>query len=62
MDKAGSRPPERLTKLSVIIPARDEQDCIATTVEYLSAELRRNQVPSEICELGSVERVALRRF
>ncbi len=48
MESAGSRRSERLTTLSVIMPARDEQACIATTVGHLSAELWRNQVPHEI--------------
>jgi dolichol-phosphate mannosyltransferase len=34
--------------LSVIIPARDEEGCIASTVEHLSLELRLHQVPHEI--------------
>jgi dolichol-phosphate mannosyltransferase len=38
----------RLTKLSVVIPARDEEGCIALTVERLSQELRRERVPHEI--------------
>ncbi len=48
MESAGSRRSERMTTLSVIMPARDEQACIATTVGHLSAELRRNLVPHEI--------------
>ncbi|MBV9156040.1 MAG: glycosyltransferase family 2 protein [Acidobacteriaceae bacterium] len=34
--------------LSVVIPARDEQGCIASTVEHLYVELRLNGVPHEI--------------
>ena len=34
--------------LSVIIPARDEESCIASTVEHLSLELRLHRVPHEI--------------
>ena len=30
----------KLTKLSVVIPARDEEGCIASTVEHLHLELR----------------------
>jgi len=41
-----SRPP--LTKLSVVIPARDEEGCIASTVEHLHLELKLNDVPHEI--------------
>jgi dolichol-phosphate mannosyltransferase len=37
-----------LQLLSIVIPARDEQDCIVSTVEHLNAELRRNNVPHEI--------------
>jgi dolichol-phosphate mannosyltransferase len=38
----------RLQKLSVVIPARDEEGCIASTVEHLHLELRLNNVPHEI--------------
>ena len=41
-----SLPP--LQKLSVIIPARDEEGCIASTVEHLHVELRIHSVPHEI--------------
>ncbi|PWT79008.1 MAG: cell wall biosynthesis glycosyltransferase [Acidobacteria bacterium] len=34
--------------LSVIIPARDEEGCIASTVEHLDLELRLHSVPHEI--------------
>jgi len=34
--------------LSVIIPARDEGDCVASTVEHLTVELRLRGVPHEI--------------
>jgi len=37
-----------LALLSVVIPARDEQGCIAATVEHLDLELRLNDVPHEI--------------
>ena len=37
-----------LTKLSVVIPARDEEGCIAVTVEHLHVELRRRNIPHEI--------------
>src|SRR5438093_11749131 len=39
---------ERLRKLSVVIPARNEQDCIASTVEHLHLELRLNAIDHEI--------------
>jgi len=34
--------------LSVVIPARDEEGCIASTVEHLHLELRLQNVPHEI--------------
>lgn len=37
-----------LEKLSVVIPARDEAGCIASTVSHLHLELNINQVPHEI--------------
>src|SRR5437762_12935481 len=43
-DPSGSR----LRCLSVIIPARDEQACIASTVEHLHLELRLHNVPHEV--------------
>jgi dolichol-phosphate mannosyltransferase len=39
---------ERLNLLSVLIPARDEEGCIASTVEHLNLELRLHKVPHEI--------------
>jgi len=39
---------EPLKLLSVVIPARDEEGCIASTVEHLYVELRLNAVPHEI--------------
>jgi dolichol-phosphate mannosyltransferase len=39
---------DALTLLSVIIPARDEEGCIASTVEHLHVELRLKGVPHEI--------------
>jgi dolichol-phosphate mannosyltransferase len=41
-------PPRQLSLLSVIIPARDEEGCISSTVEHLHLELRLQQVPHEI--------------
>ena len=41
-----SLPP--LSKLSVVIPARNEDGCIASTVEHLHVELRLHKVPHEI--------------
>jgi dolichol-phosphate mannosyltransferase len=37
-----------LRLLSVVMPARDEEGCIASTVEHLHVELRLNQIPHEI--------------
>jgi dolichol-phosphate mannosyltransferase len=39
---------DRLHLLTVVIPARDEEECIASTVEQLNLELRLNQIPHEI--------------
>jgi len=39
---------EPLRLLSVVIPARDEEGCIASTVEHLYVELRLHGVPHEI--------------
>jgi dolichol-phosphate mannosyltransferase len=40
--------PKPLSLLSVIIPARDEEGCIASTAEHLFVELRLRNVPHEI--------------
>lgn len=37
-----------LRLLSVVIPARDEADCIASTIRHLDLELELNKVPHEI--------------
>jgi dolichol-phosphate mannosyltransferase len=37
-----------LTRLSVVIPARNEEGCIARTVAHLHAELRQHDIPHEI--------------
>lgn len=39
---------DQLTLLSVVIPCRDEEGCIASTVEHLYIELQLHQVPHEI--------------
>lgn len=43
---SGGAAPLRL--LSIVIPARDEEGCIASTVEHLHVELRLHSVPHEI--------------
>ena len=43
----GQRNPP-LNLLSVVIPARDEEGCIASTLEHLHLELQMNSVPHEI--------------
>src|SRR5262252_6096083 len=40
--------PAPLTLLTVVIPARDEAGCIATTVQDLHVELQRHAIPHEI--------------
>src|SRR5205823_14921720 len=37
-----------LQLLSVVIPAQNEEDCIASTVEHLHVELRLHNVPHDI--------------
>jgi dolichol-phosphate mannosyltransferase len=51
-------PAAPLELLSVVIPARDEEGCIASTIEHLHVELRLNNVPHEILAVddGSTDR------
>jgi len=39
---------EPLKLLSIVLPARDEEGCIVSTVEHLHLELRLNSIPHEI--------------
>jgi dolichol-phosphate mannosyltransferase len=57
---AASTPKPDLRLLSVVIPARDEEGCIASTVEHLHLELRLNNIAHEIIVVddGSVDRTA----
>jgi dolichol-phosphate mannosyltransferase len=41
-------PDQTLRLLSVVIPARDEEDCVCSTVEHLHVELRLHGIPHEI--------------
>lgn len=41
-------PSKPLNKMSIVIPARDEEGCIASTVQHLHLELELHQVPHEI--------------
>jgi dolichol-phosphate mannosyltransferase len=38
----------QLSLLSIVLPARDEEGCIASTVEHLHLELKLREVPHEI--------------
>jgi dolichol-phosphate mannosyltransferase len=38
----------KLTLLSVVMPARDEEGCIASTIEHLHLELQLQNIPHEI--------------
>src|SRR5437762_2039192 len=55
---AASLSETELKLLSVVIPARDEEGCIAGTVEHLHLELELNKVPHEIVVVddGSTDR------
>ena len=48
VDPRTAGPAEKLSQLSVVIPARDESGCIAATVEHLHLELRLHGIPHEI--------------
>lgn len=50
--------PKPLQMLSVVIPAQNEESCLASTVQHLSVELRLHRVPHEIVVVddGSTDR------
>jgi dolichol-phosphate mannosyltransferase len=54
----GEPPDHQLQLLSIVIPARDEEGCVASTVEHLHIELRLRDVPHEIVVVddGSTDR------
>jgi dolichol-phosphate mannosyltransferase len=54
----GESPNKPLQLLSIVIPARDEEGCVASTVEHLHIELRLRDVPHEIVVVddGSTDR------
>src|SRR5512141_1511490 len=58
--KPDARAKPGLTLLSVVIPARDEAGCIASTIEHLHVELRLHRVPHEIVVVddGSADETA----
>jgi dolichol-phosphate mannosyltransferase len=48
MKAPSALPREPLRLLSIVIPARNEEGCIASTVEHLHLELRLQNIPHEI--------------
>jgi len=48
MQTTAPPPANTLTRLSVVIPARNEQASVAPTVEHLHVELSRRSIPHEI--------------
>src|ERR1700743_296706 len=48
--EATTNPPPAppLSRLSIVVPARDEEGCIASMVEHLHIELKLHNVPHEI--------------
>jgi hypothetical protein len=48
--------------LSVVILSRDEQQCVASSIEHLSVELRLHNVPHEIIVVDDGSRLCWRCF
>lgn len=58
-DRQGEPPaPADLALLSIVIPARNEEGCIASTLNHLSLELRMHHIPHELVVVddGSTDR------
>src|SRR5271166_6274234 len=47
-EPAGNPSAPPLTLLSIVVPARDEEGCVASMVEHLHIELKLHNVPHEI--------------
>src|ERR1700733_11420934 len=58
IEPAGNPALPPLSLLSIVIPARDEEGCIASMVEHLHIELKLRGVPHEILAVddGSTDR------
>ena len=48
LNSPAAPPPTALSLLSVVIPARNEEGCIVSTVQHLHLELELHEVPHEI--------------
>jgi len=48
MTDVPATPLPALTLLSVVVPAQDEEGCVAATIEHLHLELQRHGIPHEI--------------